>query len=263
MNIMDKENSNIEVQQDESLYGLENINSKRIIIKNGKIIIKSFFYGLFDFGFPGIFIFCVLFFLGLINIGYYVALLSTYQKISSLIFLITPFIWILLLVGLNKRYVIDYRNGLMYYAVNLFSIQLFRYNIIEKDSIITICNNVHGNLFGRKYSMASQNEVTKLYHDYYLSILMEDGKLFDFVLIGEYEDDYQNGVDIAKAISEFWGVSVQICNNFQCFKVEENRKGFTLIPQKVKFNSKPNIKTIIIVVVLIVIFYIFALFMGH
>ena len=220
-----------------------------IKIEDGRIIISNNQYRFLEFGPLGC-LMCV--FLGItlfINLS---LILDNFQNLElvTVLSVISIFIFILLL-GIKVHYVVDYKNNMIYKKINFFPI---KYDLIKASEIHTICNNIHGYLSRRKHSNSTMNPTTKLIHDFYVSIFLKNGKLIDFIFLGDSDNNYEKSVELVKLISKYLEKPSLICENYQCIRVENNKNVFYLNTDKVEL--EPLNKKIIVTGIVIIIIYI-------
>ncbi len=129
--------------------------------------------------------------------------------------------------------VLDFENNRIYKSVTIFNI---KYSIIKVEEIQTVCNNCYigidhkkldrmGNYEGKKLRV---NPRTNQYQQYFVSFLLKNGELIDFINLGMSMDDYQDTVLIAKRLSNIWNIPLYICNDYDYFIPESTKEGYKL-----------------------------------
>ena len=129
--------------------------------------------------------------------------------------------------------VLDFENNCIYKSVTIFN---FKYNIIKVEEIQTVCNNCSigiDNLkvdkFGRYEGKPLRvNPRTNQYQQYFVSFLLKNGDLIDFINLGMSMDDYQDCVLIAKKLSKLWNIPLFICNDYDYLISELSKEGYKL-----------------------------------
>ena len=144
-----------------------------------------------------------------------VSLFAIFSTKSHIFLILIPLIFIVLLISfIFKSYqVIDLNNKSIYYLYNFLGIQI-KTNIILESSIVKICNNVtvqETNPNGKTDQGIRANSDTGLFHNYYLSFLLNNGKIYNFISLGFFDLDYDKSIEIAKLISKYWNKPVMIC----------------------------------------------------
>ncbi len=133
--------------------------------------------------------------------------------------------------------VIDFENNIIYNEFSIFG-NSFKFNKIKKSSILQIANNsfplkYDPSWFG-KYNgkNAEINNITKLYHKYYISFLLKSGKILNFIELGINEEDYQTSLKLSQIISDYWNLEQINCpinyqlksiGNYEHYKLEAKK----------------------------------------
>ena len=69
------------------------------------------------------------------------------------------------------------------------------------------------------------NDKTKQFQHYYVSFLLKDGRLIDFIHLGIFFEDYKDSLKIAETISEHWCIPLVTCQDDCTFEVKRNYGG--------------------------------------
>ena len=127
--------------------------------------------------------------------------------------------------------VIDFDENCIYQKI--FS---YKFNIIRINEIQNVCNNckigMSSNVSKTGYCEGKRikvNPATNKYQLYYLSFLLKNGEIIDFIELGMFKDDYQDTILLAKKISKLWDIPLEICDDDKALLSERTDYGYRLI----------------------------------
>ncbi len=207
-----KDNENVYIDEDKIYYSYESIiqSIAYTIITVASMIIPQFIY------------FC--FFK---NLNIFVVALTVIFSI-----IISPIITIFLF-RFNR--VIDFEDESFYYESYIFLIPI-TIKFYDKNDVLKICNNIitqendpnprgrHGGYINTK--IAKKHNDTNLYHRYFLSFFLKNGKLYNFLPLGFFEEDHENSIKLAKLLSTYWNIDFVECpenNTLKEYSLNENK----------------------------------------
>ena len=146
---------------------------------------------------------------------------------NTLIIISTIFLVIILYLFIkecfpNTRKIIDLKNQAIYSEIKLFFIPI-RYAYINLSKIISISNNIvptaktyRSNKYGERLSINHErikpHEYTNQFHNCFVSFLLNNGKIINFIEVGMYLECYEESKEIAKILSNYLNIPLFTCN---------------------------------------------------
>ncbi len=128
----------------------------------------------------------------------------------------------------SSNSVIDFKNNTFYYEVIILGIG-FKLNRFSLDDILFVSNNVTTQLFnpgGRtgRYEgrIVEFNKKTQQFQNYYVSFLLKDGRLLNFLHLGIFDEDYNDSLMIAQRISDSCDLPLVVCKDDCTLRVKGN-----------------------------------------
>ena len=229
---------------------LSNIR-KKVIFKGDKIYFpfdSVFFYWLVAFA-TFILPFAIyIIFKGFIN-SYNLEVIKKYDDIalSSVCFycLVSLAFWFIIGWLIEFNSVIDFTDNSFYKQIKILFIEL-KLQTINLKEIKCITNNciVAHNIFSpsgiNKYGYyegkkAEKNSKTHQIQKYYVSFLLNNGKLINFIDLGIFEEDYLATIKLADAMANFWHIHLLKCKDDCSLKVmKDNLNNITCIEEGIK-----------------------------
>ena len=216
---------------------LSNIN-KKVTIEGGKIYFpykSTFFYWLIAFT-----SFILPFFIYIIGKffinSYSLKIIQDYDKIGMNLvynYCIGALVFFTV-IGFFAEFnnVIDFPKNCFYKQIKILFIE-FKFQIIYPKEINYITNNciVANNMFNpsgiNKYGYyegekAERNSKTNQIQKYYVSFLLKNGKLINFIELGIFERDYFTSIKLADTLANFWYIPLFKCKDYCTLKETRN-----------------------------------------
>ena len=122
-------------------------------------------------------------------------------------------------------------------TINLNEIKYITNNCIVANKIFSSSGiNKHGYYEGKK---AEGNSKTHQIQKYYVSFLLNNGKLINFIDLGIFEEDYLATIKLANIMANFWHINLLKCRDDCSLKVmKDNLNNITCIEEEIKpFNA--------------------------
>ncbi len=188
----------------------------------------------------------------------------TYQ-IFSVVWPISLFILKIYFIKIVR--VIENVDNCIFTEVSVFGIKIARVNKVWIKDIIEIGNNIFYSRHGSKTHLPNQK--TGLFHNYKVSVLLRNGKIFNLLNVGESIEDYYASINIAKFFSDFWNIPFFSCNENNQLKSVVTYSGYRLALKEI--NEEKNVlknrfffdlKLLSIAFVLLVGFVVFIYFVS-
>ena len=164
--------------------------------------------------------------------------------------------------------VIDIAKKCIFTEVRVFGVLVIaRVNRVWFKDIIEIGNNIFYSRHGSKTHLPNQK--TGLFHNYKVSVLLRNGKIFNLFNLGESLEDYYASINIAKIFSDFWNIPCFSCKENNQLKSIVTYSGYRLAVKEI--NEEKNVlknrfvfdlKILFISIFLIVLFAITIYFVG-
>ena len=165
---------------------------------------------------------------------------------------------------LTKNYsarVIDLNNNSFYTEYCIFSIKL-KFNIINPNDIKYVCNNVVATLNNPEISKTGcyegrrieYNEKTNCLQFYYVSFLLNNGTIYNFLQIGPFLEDYYDSIQIVNAISKQWNIPSFICKDDCRLVAEKSSLGEYSLKEKKLFPITASFGFLLLFLYIIFIF---------
>ena len=141
--------------------------------------------------------------------------------------------------------VIDFTNNCFYKQIKILFIEL-KHQTINLNEIKYITNNCivvnnifrpsrinkHGYYEGKK---VEGNSKTHQIQKYYVSFLLNNGKLINFIDLGIFEEDYFASIKLVDTIADFWHIHLLKCRDDCSLKVmKDNLNNITCIEEEIK-----------------------------
>ena len=122
---------------------------------------------------------------------------------------------------------------LKFQTINLNEIKYITNNCIEANNIFNPSGiNKYGYYEGKK---AESNSKTHQNQNYYVSFLLNNGELINFINLGIFEEDYFASIKLADTIADFWHIHLLKCRDDCSLKVmKDNIKDITCIEEEIK-----------------------------
>ena len=128
--------------------------------------------------------------------------------------------------------VIDFNKKSLYTKQCIFG-RIDIYDYVKFEEILKVCNNVipqdtlqfkYGRAKNRNLDLEhfKVNPNTLFFHQYFLSFLLKDGSLYNFVKLGYSGFEYKLTIKLAMIISEVLNIKYDICDDYCTFIVEKN-----------------------------------------
>ncbi len=170
------------------------------------------------------------------------------SRLNHMAFMVAlPLIVVILRIYLIKTYrVIYFKDKYIVTDVFVFGIHCAQINKINFNSIIKVANDMSWTGY-----IIDQNR----YDDrrdfiYKVSLLLNDGKIFNLYTLGNSKDDYSRSIDIARAISKGLAVPLAICQDGYRLKSVLTYSGYTFSLKKIIKKEKSSIyKTFLILLI--------------
>ena len=197
-------------------------------------IYKHNCYGIFVYGFLFILVCNKYFFYLFLKLLQYLIKVSgsySYIIIPVLAFLlaISPIFLAFLIFFFNtesvyKKYfylkkVFDFKNNALYTEKCVWG-KIKRYDYIDFKDILIFCNNVLPKKYlpfvkGKRIDIKeiTKNPDTNLFHEYWLSFLLKNGTMIDFLKLGYSENEYKTSINLAKALGQYLNKEYSLCDN--------------------------------------------------
>ena len=159
-------------------------------------------------------------------------------------------------VNINIYTAIDYKDNELYKELNIFGKTLFTFGYVEIRDILQVSNNVIPQLINPegKNNRVKPNPKTNLFHKYVVSFLVHNGDLIDFLELGGYEEYYEISKNLAKAISEHWGIPLVVCSDNQRLYVAGVEERYHLAQEGIPFSHSRDVFIAVIVVITLALF---------
>ena len=119
-------------------------------------------------------------------------------------------------------------------TINLNEIKYITNNCIVANNIFSPSGiNKHGYYEGKR--KAEGNGKTHQIQKYYVSFLLNNGKLINFIDLGIFEEDYLATIKLADAMADFWHIHLLKCRDDCSLKVmKDNLSNITCIEEEIK-----------------------------
>ena len=122
----------------------------------------------------------------------------------------------------NTRKIFDLKKQALYSEIKLFGFPI-RYDYIDLSKIICISNNIvptaktyRSNKFGERLTINHErikpNEYTNQFHNNFVSFLLKNGKIINFIEVGMYLECFEESKEIAKVLSNYLNIPLFTCN---------------------------------------------------
>lgn len=225
---------------------LSNIN-KKVTIKEGKICFpydSAFVYWLASFN-----VFILPAVILVIYAGFFQnSSLEAHKKFTDLLYIycfVLAVFWTMISNSLKFYSVIDFHEKCFYKEIKVLFTE-FKYQIINLKEIKYITNNCIpvNNMFSpcgiNKYGYyegkkAEMNSKTDRFHKYYVSFLLKNGKLINFIELGIFERDYFTSIKLADTLANFWYIPLFKCKDYCTLKViNYNPNDVSCIEEEIK-----------------------------
>ena len=229
---------------------LSNIR-KKVIFKGDKIYFpynSAFFYWLGAFATFILPFTIYIIFNGFIN-NYNLDIIRKYNNIAiSVVYfycLVSSVFWLIISWLVKFSSVIDFTNNCFYKQIKFLFIEL-KLQTINLKEIKNITNNciVANNIFSpsgiSKYGYyegkkAEKHGKTQQIQKYYVSFLLNNGELINFIDLGIFDEDYFATIKLADTIADFWHIHLLKCRDNCSLKVmKDNLNNITCIEEEIK-----------------------------
>ena len=190
------------------------------------------------------------------------------HRFYQLFFVVWPISLLILKIYFIKIVrVIENVDNCIFTEVSVFGIKIARVNKVWIKDIIEIGNNIFYSRHGSKTHLPNQK--TGLFHNYKVSVLLRNGKIFNLLNVGESIEDYYASINIAKFFSDFWNIPFFSCNENNQLKSVVTYSGYRLAVKEI--NEEKNVlknrfffdlKLLLISILLIMLFAIAIYFVG-
>ena len=190
------------------------------------------------------------------------------QRFYQLFFVVWPISLLILKIYFIKIVrVIENVDNCIFTEVSVFGIKIARVNKVWIKDIIEIGNNIFYSRHGSKTHLPNQK--TGLFHNYKVSVLLRNGKIFNLLNVGESIEDYYASINIAKYFSDFWNIPFFSCKENGQLKSIITYSGYKLSVKEIdeEKNMLKNrfffdLKLVSIAFVLLIVFIIFIYFFS-
>ena len=164
------------------------------------------------------------------------------QKFGSfilevLVFIFTLFVFILRKVFIKPYRVIYYKDKYIATDIFIFGIRCAQINKINFNSINKVANDISWT----GYIKDPDKDDDRGDLIYKVSLLLNDGKIFNLYSLGIRKKDYQESINIAKAVSNGLAVPLIICQDGYRLKSVLTYSGYTFSLKKIIKKEKSSI----------------------
>ncbi len=149
-------------------------------------------------------------------------------SLLSSVFFIPPIIFVYIFKKLFSSYkVIDFEKGIFYTKQHIFGITS-TFDFIRFENVTIICNNVLPQetlpfVSGKKNDIRQigVNPNTKYFHSYYLSFLLKDGTLINYIKLGYSGTSYELSIKLAEKLSKYLNTELEVCEDYCRFRAKQ------------------------------------------
>lgn len=170
-----------------------------------------------------------------------------FKKNDPLIIVLQIFYFVFFFIFYNFIHyskVIDYKNDCFYSELYIFGLT-FHFNKFNKSEILQVTNNIvpsAKNPAGKCGTIEGKPvipyEFTNLFHRYYVSFLLVNGAIYDFIEVGVFEENYNDSVALSHKFSEYLNIPVFVCENGKKIKKSKLVEGkYVLEPTVIGYIS--------------------------
>ena len=151
---------------------------------------------------------------------------------------------------------VDYTNNELYKEFCLFQKTIFTFGYVEIEDILQVSNNVIPQIVNPegKNNRVKVNKKTNFFHKYVVSFLVNNGDLVDFLELGGYEEYYETSKNLAKAISQHWGIPLMVCSDSQRLYVTGEEERYHLALEGIPYSYSRSVFIVICIMVTIAVF---------
>ncbi len=189
---------------------------------------------------------------------YLLIITGLYRYKYLFFFLVSFFIFLLVYCSIRTGIytAIDYQENLLYKEFSFFGKTLFTFGYVEIKDILQVSNNVIPQCINPegKNNRVKPNPKTNLFHKYVVSFLVNNGDIVDFLELGGYEGYFEVSKNLAKAISEYWGIPLMVCGDSQRIYVTGQEERYHLALEGIPFSYARSVIITIIIIVTLVVF---------
>ncbi len=159
-------------------------------------------------------------------------------------------------VNISIYTVIDYKDNQLYKELSFFGKELFTFGYVEVKDILQVSNNVIAQIINPegKNNRVKPNPRTNLFHKYVVSFLVNNGDVIDFLELGGYDEYYEISKNLAKAISQYWGIPLMVCGDSQKIYVTGQEERYHLALEGIPYSYSRSVFITLSVLVIIVVF---------
>ena len=191
----------------------------------------------------------------------YLLIVTGLYRYKYLFLSLLTFFFILLLICSIRTGVytaIDYKENLLYKEFSFFGKTLFTFGYVEIKDILQVSNNVIPQCINPegKNNRVKPNPKTNLFHKYVVSFLVNNGDIVDFLELGGYESYFEVSKNLAKAISEHWGIPLVVCGDSQRIYVTGQEERYRLALEGIQYSYSRSVIISVIIIVTLVVFVI-------
>ena len=178
------------------------------------------------------------------------------ELVSCVLLSIYLVFYILCSINISIFTSIDYTNNLLYKELYFFSKSLFTFGYVEIEDVLQVSNNVIPQVINPegKNNRVKPNKKTNLFHKYVISFLVNNGDIVDFLELGAYEEYYEVSKNLAKAISQHWGIPLIVCGDNQKLYVSGEEERYHLAQEGIPYSYSRSVFISISIVIILVIF---------
>lgn len=164
---------------------------------------------------------------------------------------------IIVSLQVNTFTVIDYTNNQLFKELCLFQKSLFTYGYVEIEDILQVSNNVIPYIINPegKNNRVKVNDKSNLFHKYVVSFLVNNGDIVDFIELGAYDEYYEVSKNLAKAISQHWGIPLMVCGNNQRLYVRGEGERYHLAQVGIRYSYTRSVCISIFVLIVLSLFF--------
>ena len=221
------------------------------IFRDGKILFTHY-SNLFLFiqGIVGVLLFFAFLYIllksGLVKSGFMFGLYTSLYMIISII----------ISLQVNIYTVIDYTNNELYKEFCIFQNTIFTFGYVEIKDILQVSNNVIPQIINPegKNNRVKPNRKSNLFHKYAVSFLVNNGDIIDFIELGGYEEYFEISKNLAKAISQHWGIPLIICSDSQRLYVTGEEERYHFAQEGIPYSYTRSVFISLCILVIIIVF---------